>query len=52
MIDIDYYKKFEYILPIEKYFAGTFMGDNEKFKFYDYPFDFYTINKLNIKKER
>lgn len=52
MIDIDYYKKFEYILPIEKYFAGTFMGDIEKFKFYDYPFDFYTINKLNIKKER
>jgi hypothetical protein len=28
------------------------MGDIEKLKFYDYPFDFYTINKLNIKKER
>jgi hypothetical protein len=47
-IDIDYYKKSNYILPIEKYFAGSFIGDIEKFKFYDYPFTFYDIKHLNI----
>lgn len=46
-VDIDYYKIPEYILPIEKYFAGTFIGDIEQFKFYDYPLDFYSIQNLN-----
>lgn len=47
MIDINYYKIYEYILPIEKYFAGTFLGDIEIFKFYDYPLSFYNIQSLN-----
>ena len=46
-INVDYYKVSEYILPIEKYFAGTFIGDIEQFKFYDYPLDFYSIHNLN-----
>ena len=46
-INLNYYKLCEYILPIEKYFAGTFLGDIQSFKFYDYPLDFYTINNLN-----
>lgn len=32
---IDYYKIFEPILPIEKNFAGTFIGDFKSFKFYN-----------------
>lgn len=47
MIDVNYYNKFNYILPIEKYFAGTFMGDIRNFRFYDYPINFYMINELN-----
>ena len=31
---LDYHKPFEYILPLEKYFAGTFVGDIKSFKFY------------------
>lgn len=31
---LDYYKAFEKILPIEKYFAGTFIGDLKVFRFY------------------
>lgn len=50
MIDLNYYRAFEYILPLEKHFGGTFMGDIEKFKFYDYPLDFYSINKLTTQK--
>ena len=30
---LKYYNVFEYILPIEKYFAGTFIGDIKLFKF-------------------
>lgn len=29
------FKPFKYILPIEKYFAGTFIGDVASFKFYN-----------------
>lgn len=32
---LDYYSKFPYILPIEKYFAGSFIGDIKSFKFYN-----------------
>lgn len=31
---LDYYKAFEKILPIEKNFAGTFIGDLKAFRFY------------------
>ena len=31
---MDYYKPFKYVLPIEKYFSGTFIGDIKSFKFY------------------
>lgn len=29
---LDYYKPFKYILPLEKYFSGTFNGDIQTFK--------------------
>ena len=35
MITLNYYKLPEYILPLEKYFAGTFIGEFKEFKFYD-----------------
>ena len=31
---LDYWKAFEKILPIEKHFAGTFIGDIKVFRFY------------------
>ena len=34
---LDYNKAFEKILPIEKNFAGTFIGDIASFKFYTCP---------------
>lgn len=46
-IDVNYYKVSEYILPLEENFAGSFIGDIENFKFYDYPFSFYEIQNLN-----
>lgn len=44
-ISKDYYHITEYMLPIEKYFAGTFYGDIRYFKFYDCFMDFPTIRK-------
>ena len=32
---MDYYSQFQYILPTERYFAGTFIGDIKSFKFYN-----------------
>lgn len=32
---IDYYRRFDKLLPIEQNFAGTFIGDFKSFKFYD-----------------
>ena len=32
---LDNLRPFKYILPIEKYFAGTFIGDIKSFKFYN-----------------
>ena len=46
-IGVDYYKISQYILPIEKNFAGTFMGDISKFKFYDSSLSLYEIQHLN-----
>lgn len=38
-ISWDYNKPFKYILPLEKYFGGTFIGDISDFKFYDIELD-------------
>lgn len=35
----------EYILPLEKYFAGTFVGYIKEFEFYDCPLSFNEINQ-------
>lgn len=35
MININYMKIPEYIFPLEKYFAGTFIGEIKTFKFYN-----------------
>lgn len=32
---LDVYKPFEYILPIEQYFSGSFIGDIKSFKIYE-----------------
>ena len=40
---VDYNKAFEKILPIERNFAGTFIGDIKSFKFYDCPLEYAEI---------
>lgn len=40
---LDYNRAFDKILPIEKNFAGTFVGDIKSFKFYTCPLDYNEI---------
>ena len=40
---LDYRNRFPYVLPLEKIFAGTFMGDIQSFKFYTCPMNFSQI---------
>jgi len=49
---LNYEHAFEKILPIEKNFAGTFIGDIKEFKFFTCPLEFSQIknNYLNIIK--
>lgn len=42
----DYYRTDEYVLPIEKAFAGTFLGDIKKFKFINCSMDYNAIRAL------
>jgi hypothetical protein len=51
MITIDYYDLPEYILPIEKYFAGTFIGDIKSFKFYNCRMNYNEISNNFIFEE-
>ena len=39
----DYYHVSDYILPIERDFCGTFLGDIRSFKIYDGPIDYFAI---------
>jgi hypothetical protein len=39
----NYYAISEYILPIEKYFCGSFMGDIKSFKMYEGFIDYSSI---------
>ena len=45
---LDYNKAFEKILPIEKNFAGTFVGDIKSFKFYTCPLTYNQIKSNSI----
>jgi hypothetical protein len=40
---LDYYNKTEYVLPLEKHFGGSFIGDIKNFTFIPYAMDFPTI---------
>lgn len=42
-IMLDYYNMSDYTLPLEKHFAGTFVGDIKNFTFSHCPMDFSTI---------
>ena len=44
-IILDYYNSTNYCLPIEKNFAGTFIGDIKSFSFIPKYVDFYTISQ-------
>ena len=44
---LDYYDISKYELPIEKHFAGTFIGDIKDFTFISCPIDFSIISKNN-----
>lgn len=44
----DYYAKSKYVLPLEKDFAGTFIGDLKSFKFYACPINFGVIRKFFV----
>lgn len=47
----DYYYKDENILPIEKNFAGSFIGEFKSFKFYNCPLNYYEIsNNVDFEK--
>ena len=39
-INFKYWEKFPYVLPLEKHFAGTFIGDIRSFKFYTCPMEY------------
>jgi hypothetical protein len=43
---LDYYDRTDYVLPIEKNFAGTFIGDIKDFKVIPCSMDFATISKI------
>lgn len=50
---LDYAKAFEYILPLEQNFAGTFIGDIKTFKFYTCPLQYQEIkNNFLYEKNR
>lgn len=50
-IFLDYYNNSEYKLPIEQYFAGSFIGDIKKFVFIPYQIDFnYIYNNRYLYK--
>lgn len=49
---IDYYNISDYVLPIEKYFGGTFIGDIKNFKFTPHYLDFTTISTIGTKLDR
>ena len=42
---LDYYDRTDYILPLEKYFGGSFIGDIKNFTFTPCAVDFPTISK-------
>ena len=48
MIWIDYCDIFNKVLPLEKYFAGTFIGDFKSFKFYGCPLQYNEIKNNYI----
>lgn len=45
----DYYNQPSYILPLERDFGGTFLGDIKDFKIYEGFLDYYNIKKLTKK---
>ena len=47
----DYYNRPQYILPIERDFAGTFIGDIKTFKMYDGPLRYLTIRNYLSKNK-
>lgn len=47
-VSIDFNKRTEYTLPIEKMFGGSFMGDIKSFKFFACPLNFPTIRAINL----
>ena len=57
-VSIDYKQCFDKILPIEQYFAGSFIGDIKSFKFYNCRMSYaqirnnylYEMNKIKIRK--
>ena len=46
-IYLDYYDITDYLLPLEKDFGGTFIGDIKDFSFYDCRLPYSTISQLN-----
>ena len=47
----NYYYSDDNILPIEKNFAGSFIGEFKSFKFYDCPLNYYEIsNNIDFEK--
>lgn len=47
-INFKYWEKFPYLLPLEKHFAGTFIGDIRSFKFYTCAMDYAHIKNNSI----
>lgn len=45
-IYLDYYNTSNYVLPLEEYFAGSFIGDIKDFSFYDCHLPYSSISKL------
>ena len=45
-IYLDYYDITDYMLPLEKHFAGTFIGDIKDFSFYDCHLSYQSISQL------
>lgn len=45
-IYLDYYDITDYLLPLEKDFGGTFIGDIKGFSFYDCQLPYSTISQL------
>jgi len=45
-IMLDYYDISDYLLPLERDFGGTFIGDIKSFSFYDCSLTYETISHL------